>query len=75
MRQQAIISAAAASGGGGDFLNLCLREKYISGWVSPPDTMIQKWRGGSGGRNYSHQRGNMFVTKHQHISEDISLRL
>ena len=51
MRQQAIISAAAASGGGGgvDFLNLCLREKYIS----PSDTMIQKW---SGGRNYSQER-------------------
>ena len=46
MRHQAIISAAAASASGGvDFLNLSLREKYISGcfpaWYN--DSELEWW--------------------------------
>ena len=71
MRHQAIISAAAATCGGvGDFHHFCLREKYISGCSPPPDTTHNE----GVEPQITARRGNMFVTKHEYISGEISLR-
>ena len=81
MRQQAIISAAAVTAGGVGVLvvifSICLCEKKIYFWLFPRRLIEHndsELRSGVTAQ-ITARRGNMFVTKHEYISPEISLKL